>query len=250
MVAKNKLLLFRVERSLGPLESEVMEIIWKKEKVSVRDTVNLLRQKRPLAYTTVMTVMDNLYKKGFIKREKVKKSYHYFFVEKRDLIVKQSLSGVFRKLISDYGKGRILYSAIRSILPSPSIIAVNYTSRRRSIAQIVPGSYRNTLITYKSPVGLGVSFTFVIFMLGFSTYDLLQNLDFFGTFDYLSTLTVSPDFFMRHLQLFSTAILESLPVVNILTSLSSFVLFIILIKKLFKLVDFKSPRLPNAGGAF
>ena len=48
-------------RMLGELEARVMRRIWDRDgPVTVRDITDDLRRDRPIAYTTVMTVMDNL----------------------------------------------------------------------------------------------------------------------------------------------------------------------------------------------
>jgi len=55
--------------ALGDLEAQVMRRIWARgEPATVRDIVGDLRRERPIAYTTVMTVMDNLRKKGWLRR--------------------------------------------------------------------------------------------------------------------------------------------------------------------------------------
>ena len=64
--------------ALGDLEAQVMRRIWARaEPVTVRDIVGDLRQDRPIAYTTVMTVMDNLRKKGWLRREPNGRAYRY-----------------------------------------------------------------------------------------------------------------------------------------------------------------------------
>ena len=60
---------------LGPLEARVVEIVWKRgAPVTVRDV-------RPdlggLAYTTVMTTLDRLYKKGLLRRHKEGRAFLY-----------------------------------------------------------------------------------------------------------------------------------------------------------------------------
>lgn len=65
-------------RQLGQLEAAVMQHLWSAgEPVSVRGMLETLIQERPLAYTTVMTVMDNLHSKGLVVREKQGKAYLY-----------------------------------------------------------------------------------------------------------------------------------------------------------------------------
>jgi BlaI family transcriptional regulator, penicillinase repressor len=60
---------------LGSLESELMERVWRCGEASVRDLHVLFASR--LAYTTVMTTMDRLYKKGLLWRKKVGKAYVY-----------------------------------------------------------------------------------------------------------------------------------------------------------------------------
>ena len=64
--------------ALGDLETRVMRRVWaRREPVTVRDVLGDLRRDRPIAYTTVMTVMDNLRKKGWLRREPDGRAYRY-----------------------------------------------------------------------------------------------------------------------------------------------------------------------------
>jgi predicted transcriptional regulator len=60
---------------LGELETEVMERAWAREEVSVRDLYQAMHGR--LAYTTLMTTLDRLYKKGLLHRRKEGKAYFY-----------------------------------------------------------------------------------------------------------------------------------------------------------------------------
>lgn len=65
---------------LAPLESEVMDAVWQASApVSVRQVVNSLNARRsePLAYTTVMTVMNRLAAKNVLSRTGERRSYVY-----------------------------------------------------------------------------------------------------------------------------------------------------------------------------
>ena len=65
-------------RALGELEAQVMGKIWARSSpVTVRDIVGDLQHDRPIAYTTVMTVMDNLRKKGWLRRQAEGRAYRY-----------------------------------------------------------------------------------------------------------------------------------------------------------------------------
>ena len=60
---------------LGHLETTVMEILWEHGASNVRDVSQ--RLVRPLAYTTVMTTLDRLYKKGLLDRRKQDRAFLY-----------------------------------------------------------------------------------------------------------------------------------------------------------------------------
>jgi predicted transcriptional regulator len=61
--------------SLGRLEFALMEILWTRGECNVRDVVGKLD--RPLAYTTVMTTLDRLYKKGLLDRRMPERAFVY-----------------------------------------------------------------------------------------------------------------------------------------------------------------------------
>jgi len=69
--------LFRQDspQPLGPLEVAVLDIVWDRGESAVRDVVERLL--RPLAYTTVMTTLDRLYKKGLLTRRKSERAFLY-----------------------------------------------------------------------------------------------------------------------------------------------------------------------------
>ncbi|GLX20558.1 hypothetical protein Slala02_41000 [Streptomyces lavendulae subsp. lavendulae] len=51
--------------------------------VTVREVLEDLQQERSIAYTTVMTVMDNLHQKGWVRREAEGRAYRYTAVSTR-----------------------------------------------------------------------------------------------------------------------------------------------------------------------
>jgi predicted transcriptional regulator len=67
-----------VARPLGELETEVMRRLWRRgSPATVRELVDELQRDREIAYTTVMTVLDNLFKKGWLHRELDGRAYRY-----------------------------------------------------------------------------------------------------------------------------------------------------------------------------
>lgn len=61
--------------ALGSLESALMELLWRLGESSVRRLHS--QSSPPLAYTTIMTTVDRLYKKGLLTRTRVGKAYFY-----------------------------------------------------------------------------------------------------------------------------------------------------------------------------
>ena len=61
--------------ALGKLEREVLEQIWQRREVSVRDVY--LHFEERIAYTTLMTTLDRLYKKRLLHRRKDGRAFLY-----------------------------------------------------------------------------------------------------------------------------------------------------------------------------
>ena len=65
-------------RVLGELEERIMQTLWRRRSgATVRDVLPELEDPRPLAYTTVMTVMERLWRKGLLTRQSVGRAFVY-----------------------------------------------------------------------------------------------------------------------------------------------------------------------------
>src|ERR1700733_8539861 len=65
-------------RRFGELEAVIMDRLWERGRpMLVREMVDDLNQDRALAYTTVMTVMENLHRKGWLRRERDGRAWRY-----------------------------------------------------------------------------------------------------------------------------------------------------------------------------
>ena len=84
---------------LTPLELDIMKAVWKHAPVTVRGVQEEIRPARNLAYTTVMTIMDRLYQKGFLTRELQGRTHLYSptiaYGEVRDNAVKNLINNFF-----------------------------------------------------------------------------------------------------------------------------------------------------------
>lgn len=68
----------RLARGLGELEAEIMTRLWRRASpATARELLEELQRERSIAYTTVMTVLDNLFKKGWLRRELEGRAYRY-----------------------------------------------------------------------------------------------------------------------------------------------------------------------------
>ncbi|MCX5188678.1 BlaI/MecI/CopY family transcriptional regulator [Streptomyces sp. NBC_00268] len=72
-------------RRLGDLEAEIMDRLWAWDRpATVREVVDDINKTRPLAYTTVMTVTNILYTKGWLLRGKQGRAWLYAPVRSRE----------------------------------------------------------------------------------------------------------------------------------------------------------------------
>ncbi|WP_238011681.1 BlaI/MecI/CopY family transcriptional regulator [Dactylosporangium sp. AC04546] len=87
-------------RGFGDLEAAIMQHMWDVAgPVTVRDVHTALTAERPLAYTTVLTVMDKLFRKGWLRRERDGKAHRYTVAITRE----QYGAGLMREALSDSG---------------------------------------------------------------------------------------------------------------------------------------------------
>jgi predicted transcriptional regulator len=99
----------RRKRSAPPelheLESEVMEEVWLKDEASVRVVMDALnaRTRRPRAYTTYMTIMARLHKKGLLKRRRQGKTDLYRPAISRDEYMAARAETQVDALVDDFG---------------------------------------------------------------------------------------------------------------------------------------------------
>ncbi len=96
---------------LGPLETRVMEAIWAREiEASVRDVFETLGP--DLAYTTVMTTLDRLYKKGLLSRRREGRGFLYSPRVSREQLSSGLAGGVMEALLGDPAEARPVLSSI------------------------------------------------------------------------------------------------------------------------------------------
>ena len=74
----------KLPRSLTPLESVIMDVVWDRGEVTVRQVQDALKPERELAYTSVLTMMQVLERKGFVGARRVGRANVYEATVTRD----------------------------------------------------------------------------------------------------------------------------------------------------------------------
>ena len=105
-------------RGLGELETAIMDVLWRtSEAQRVRDVLEALSEERTLAYTTVMTVLDNLHRKGWVVRHMESRAYRYQAAMSRD----EAEAKALRELLDTAGDPEaVLMHFARTVSPRES----------------------------------------------------------------------------------------------------------------------------------
>jgi BlaI family penicillinase repressor len=77
----------RPHPTLTPQELAIMKVVWRLEQVTVRDVYQALQDQRPVAYTTVMTMMRILETKGYLRKRRRDRAYVYRPARARQQVV-------------------------------------------------------------------------------------------------------------------------------------------------------------------
>jgi predicted transcriptional regulator len=75
------------EGKLTDAELEIMHVVWELDGGTVRQVHEILNQQRPLAYTTVMTMMTIVEEKGHLTRRKEGRAYRYQPVRPKSQVI-------------------------------------------------------------------------------------------------------------------------------------------------------------------
>ena len=100
-----------LETLLGPLEQDVMDVVWKLSDATVRDVHDELSSRRKIAYTTVMTTMTRLAAKGLLVRDTSGLAHRYRPVVSREHYARSTMSNVLSWLLERYPEPSASYLA-------------------------------------------------------------------------------------------------------------------------------------------
>ena len=94
---------------LGPLETEIMDVVWERGEVTVRDVHRALEANRPIAYTTVMTTLGRLADKGLLQRLEDQPAHRYIPLMTRDQYARSTVKSVVDWLIGHFPDPAVAY---------------------------------------------------------------------------------------------------------------------------------------------
>jgi predicted transcriptional regulator len=117
---------------LAPLELDCMNTLWPLGEATVREIREGLAPRRPRAYTTIMTIMDRLARKGVVERRKVGRAYKYVANLSEDDARAQALGQVVANFFG--GSKEALIAQLARPLPASSAVSLSALPAKRAAA--------------------------------------------------------------------------------------------------------------------
>jgi BlaI family transcriptional regulator, penicillinase repressor len=110
-----------------PLELLCLRALWSLGEGNVKAVRQIVAESRPLAYTTIMTVLDRLVRKGMLARRKVGRSFCYAPQATRDAARRAAV----RELLEGYfdGSEEALIVFLQRRVPEPAVPSVHAVER-------------------------------------------------------------------------------------------------------------------------
>ncbi len=167
--------LYKIAKNLGFLEERVLGLV-DINGSSPREIVDCIekRFKKKYAYTTIMTVLDKLYKKNYLTRKKIKKTYYYFPIKSQTELEEFSSLYLVNSLIKIISVKKVFYYLFIVILSYLLVFLIKKTFYQGLVKMFFYSIFVCTIIN--------------------SFYSLYLN----GGFDYLLFLLTNPTFFINN----------------------------------------------------
>jgi predicted transcriptional regulator len=97
--------------TLTPQELAIMKVVWQRDQATVRDVYETLRERRQVAYTTVMTMMKILEDKGYLKKSREDRAYVYRPSRPRQQVVGAMVRDFVDRVFDGAASGLLLHLA-------------------------------------------------------------------------------------------------------------------------------------------
>ncbi|UVI33664.1 BlaI/MecI/CopY family transcriptional regulator [Paenibacillus spongiae] len=111
-----------LRRFFGPLEAQIMEIVWSRGEVMIKEVQSLLGEE--LSFNTVMTVLNRLSEKGHLKKNTIGKGRNristFHPVQSKEEFIQEQTRIVTTELVHEYGEIVLnhLFDAVQQADPS------------------------------------------------------------------------------------------------------------------------------------
>jgi predicted transcriptional regulator len=129
---------------LAPLELDCMNTLWPMGEGTVREIRDRLAERRPRAYTTIMTIMDRLARKGVVERIKVGRAYRY----RPNLTAEAARAQALHQVVESFfgGSQEALLAQLHSAA-SPSLASLSAPPARARAATAAASTSASALVT-------------------------------------------------------------------------------------------------------
>lgn len=118
------------EATLGELELEVLKTIWQHQPCSVQHIAGIFGKRKGCARTTVLTVMQRLHAKGFLKRRKVAGVFQYSSTQTRRQVVSSLISQFLDKVLDGSAAPFVAYLTETKDLSRQQVAALREIARQ------------------------------------------------------------------------------------------------------------------------
>jgi len=114
------------QKPLTDLEADIMQVVWQRGQVTVRDVYETLRPTRSLAYTTIMTVLSTLAKKGIVEYSRQGRAYLYRPNISKKEAAQRSIATVLQKFFDSSPRALVAH-----LIDADEISPAEFASLRR-----------------------------------------------------------------------------------------------------------------------
>ncbi len=117
--------------SLTDLEIDIMNVVWRQRRATVRQIVDSLRDQRPLAYTTVQTILSILTQKGVVEYTREGRAFVYTAILKPEGVRREVIAAVVEKLFAGSSQSLVLH-----LIESDTLTAAEAESLRNLLDRL------------------------------------------------------------------------------------------------------------------
>jgi predicted transcriptional regulator len=96
-------------RTLTQQELEIMKVVWQLKSPTVRDVYEMLREHRKIAYTTVMTMMNILEQKQYLKKSRADRAYVYQATRPKNQVIKSMVQEFIDRVFNGSAEPLLLH---------------------------------------------------------------------------------------------------------------------------------------------